>query len=206
MGKKNPKVDAYIDQAGDFAKPVLIHLRELVHKACPGVEENMKWNMPSFEYKGMLCGFASFKQHCTFGFRKAALMKDAGVLLGKQSKEAMGNLGCITSIKDLPSDKRIIRWIKEAMKLNEAGVKVPPKKTKHKKKPLRLPRYFIYAVKKNKKAWTVFEKFSPGNKRDYVEWITEAKTDDTRQKRLKQAIEWMADGKPHNWRYMKKYR
>lgn len=206
MGKKNPKIDAYIAKAGDFAKPVLIHLRKLVHDVCPDVEENVKWGMPSFEYKGLFCGFASFKQHCTFGFWKAALMKDADVLLGKASKEAMGNLGRITSMKDLPSDKILTGWMKEAMKLNDAGIKVPKDKTKHEKKPLTVPKYFTDALKKNMKAWAVFEKFSPSNKRDYVEWMTEAKSDDTRDKRLKQSIEWMAEGKPRNWKYMKEYR
>lgn len=206
MGKKNPKIDAYVAKAGDFAKPVLIHLRELVHKACPDVEENVKWGMPSFEYKGLLCGFASFKQHCTFGFWKAAIMKDAKVLLGKESKAAMGNLGRITSMKDLPSDKIILGWITEAMKLNDDNVKVPKEKTKHEKKPLQVPKYFTDAVKKNKKAWAVFEKFSPSNKKDYVEWITGAKSDETRNSRMKQAIAWMAEGKPRNWKYMKEYR
>jgi uncharacterized protein YdeI (YjbR/CyaY-like superfamily) len=206
MGKKNPRIDEYIAKAADFAKPVLIHLRELVHKACPEVEENIKWSMPSFEYKGLLCGFASFKQHCTFGFWKAALMNDSNMLLGKESKTAMGNLGRITSMKDLPSDKIITGWIKEAMKLNEAGVIIPKDKTKHEKKPLQVPNYFSDAVKKNKKAWAVFEKFSTSHKRDYVEWITDAKTDETRKNRLKQAVEWMAEGKPRNWKYMKEYR
>ena len=153
MGKKNPKIDAYIAKSGDFAKPVLVHLRKLVHQACPDVEENLKWGMPSFEYKGLLCGFASFKQHCTFGFWKASLMKDAKVLLGNESHAAMGNLGRITSLKDLPKDSIITGWIKEAMKLNDAGIKVTKAKPKkYDKTELVIPKYFTDAIKKNKNA------------------------------------------------------
>jgi len=163
--------------------------------------------MPSFEYKGLLCGFASFKQHCMFGFWKAALMKDAKVLLGKVSHSAMGNLGRITTIKDLPKDSVITGWIKEAMKLNDAGIKLPKDKPpKYEKTDLVIPKHFTDTVKKNKKAWATFEKFSYSGRKEYVEWITEAKSDDTRNKRLEQAIEWMVEGKPRHWKYMKEYR
>ena len=160
--------------------------------------------MPSFEYKGMLCGFASFKQHCTFGFWKASLMKDKVLMENARSESAMGHLGRITSLKDLPSDKKITAWIKEAMKLNEEGKKVVKAKPVV-KKDLVIPAYIPTAIKKNKKAWGVFEKFSPSAKKDYVEWIDEAKSEETRNKRLLQAIEWMAEGKPRNWKYMKEY-
>ena len=207
MAKKNPKIDAYIAKAADFAKPVLVHLRKLVHQACPEVEENVKWGMPSFEYKGLLCGFAAFKQHCTFGFWKASLMKDAKVLLGNESHAAMGNLGRITSLDDLPKDSIITGWIKEAMKLNDAGIKLhKDKPPKYEKKDLVIPKYFSDAVKKNKKALITFDKFSYSARKEYVEWITDAKSEDTRSKRMEQAIEWMAEGKPRNWKYMKGYR
>ncbi len=204
MASKNPRIDAYIEKVAPFAQPVLKHLRKLVHKTCPQVEETIKWGMPCFEYKGLLCSFASFKEHCTFGFWKAGIMKDAGVLLGKESKSAMGNLGKITSMKDLPSDKILIGWIKEAMKLNDAGIKVPKAVTKHEKKEIITPTWFITAVKKNKKAWATFDNASPSFKKEYVQWVTEAKTDETKDKRLKQSIEWMAEGKHRNWKYMKK--
>lgn len=200
MAIKDKRVDAYIAKSADFAKPILIHLRELVHKACPDVVETLKWSMPCFEYKGMLCNFASFKQHCTFGFWKASLMKDKVLVETAQSEVAMGHLGRITSLKDLPADKKITAWIKEAMKLNEDGVKVVKKKPAE-KKDLVVPDYFIKAVKKNKKAWATFEAFSPSAKKDYVEWVTEAKTEETRNKRLTQAIEWMSEGKKRNWKY-----
>lgn len=199
-------IDAYIAKSADFAKPILTHLRELVHKACPDVVETIKWGMPSFEYKGILCGFASFKAHCSFGFWKASLMKDNELLLSNaKSEAAMGHLGKLTSLKDLPSDKRITAWIKDAMRLNDEGVKVEKKKPVTQKE-LEIPGYFTKAVQKNKKAWKVFEAFSPSNKKEYVLWVDEAKTEDTRNKRLEQAIEWMAEGKPRNWKYMKEYR
>lgn len=206
MATKNKAVDAYIAKSADFAKPILTHLRELVHKACPDVVETIKWGMPSFEYKGILCGFASFKAHCSFGFWKASLMKDNELLLSNaKSEAAMGHLGKLTSLKDLPSDKKITAWIKDAMRLNDEGVKVEKKKPVTQKE-LEIPGYFTKAVQKNKKAWKVFEAFSPSNKKEYVLWVDEAKTEDTRNKRLEQAIEWMAEGKPRNWKYMKEYR
>jgi uncharacterized protein YdeI (YjbR/CyaY-like superfamily) len=200
MSKKDARIDAYIAKSADFAKPVLNHLRELVHKACPGVEETMKWSFPHFDYKGMMCSMAAFKQHCAFGFWKTALMKDAKKMLDNRS-DAMGSLGKITSLKDLPADKVILGYIKEAMKLNNDEVKVIKAKPVEKKE-LIIPKYFTDAVKKNKKAFATFESFSYTNKKDYVDWITEAKTEETRNKRLAQAIEWMAEGKIRNWKYI----
>jgi hypothetical protein len=180
MPSKNPRIDAYIEKAAPFAQPVLKHLRKLIHKTCPEVEETIKWGMPSFEYKGLMCGFASFKEHCTFGFWKAGIMKDAAVLLGKESKSAMGHLGRVTSMKDLPSDKILIDWIREAMKLNDDGVKVPKLLTRRDQKVITTPPWFIIAVKKNKKAWATFDNASPSFKREYVQWVTEAKTEETK--------------------------
>jgi len=201
MAKKDPRVDAFIAKSADFAKPVLIHLRELVHKTCPDVEETMKWSFPHFDYKGIMCSMSAYKQHCAFGFWKASLMKDAKKLLDNR-KEGMGSFGRITSMKDLPSDKIIISYIKEAMELNDAEIKVKKLKPTAKKE-LVIPKYFIEAVKKNKKAFATFENFSDSNKREYVDWITEAKTEETRTKRLDQAIEWMAEGKIRNWKYVR---
>lgn len=200
MATKDKRIDAYIAKSADFAKPILNHLRELVHKACPDVVETLKWSMPCFEYKGMLCNLASFKQHCSFGFWKASLMKDKVLMETAQSEVAMGHLGRITSLKDLPSDKKITAWIKEAMKLNEDGKKIVKAKPAVKQE-LIVPDYFISAVKKNKKAWTTYEAFSPSAKKDYVQWVTEAKSEETRNSRLAQAIEWMAEGKRRNWKY-----
>ncbi len=204
MANKDPRVDLYIYNAADFARPILLHLRELIHAACPDVQETIKWSFASFDYKGPMCSMASFKQHCAFGFWKASLMKDKKLIANAESESAMGHYGKITSLKDLPSDKKIIAHIKEAMKLNEKGVKLPSKKIKVVKKKIAAPDYFLKQIKKNKKAFTTFNNFSPSHKREYVEWITEAKTDETKNKRIAAAIEWMSEGKPRNWKYMKK--
>jgi uncharacterized protein YdeI (YjbR/CyaY-like superfamily) len=147
---------------------------------------------------------ASFKQHCAFGFWKASLMKDKSLVANAESESAMGHYGKIKSLKELPSDKKIISHIKEAMKLNEMGVKLPPKKVAAAKKAINVPDYFLKQLKKNKKALLVFENFSPSHKREYIEWITEAKTEETKNRRIETAIEWMAEGKSRNWKYMKK--
>ena len=202
MPKKDPRIDAYITKAQPFAQPVLKHLRKLVHRACPQTEETIKWGMPSFEYKGPFCSFASFKQHASFGFWKAELMKDSKTLKDNQ-QNAMGHMGKITSLKDLPSDKKILGYIKEAMKLNDSGVKVPSREKKPMKVPA-MPSYFKDALNANKKAATHFEKFPPGQKKEYILWLTEAKTEATREKRLETAIEWISEGKIRNWKYLSK--
>lgn len=202
MGKKDDRVDAYIKKAQPFAKPILKHLRELVHTACPDVEETIKWSFACFDYKGSLCSMASFKEHCSFGFWKAALMKDADKLKSNQAT-AMGHLGKIRSMADLPSDKIILAYIKEAIKLNDDGIKLPPRK-KAEAKELIIPDYFTKALGKNKKALQGFEKFPPSHKKEYVQWIIEAKTEDTKNKRMATALEWIAEGKGRNWRYEKK--
>lgn len=194
-------IDTYIAKSADFAQPILNHIRKLVHKACPDVEEKMKWSFPHFDYKGeMMCSMAAFKQHAVFGFWKAALMKDPVLIENAKSEVSMGHLGRLTSLKDLPSDKKITAWIKEAMALNNKGIKiVKPKSTE--KKELVVPDHFIKALQKNKKAFQTFEAFSYSNKKEYTEWITEAKTDETRKKRIVLAIEMMAEGKSRNWKY-----
>ncbi len=202
MGKRDKRIDTYILKSADFAIPILNHLRELVHVACPDVEETVKWGFPHFDYKGVMCSMASFKQHCVFGFWKAALMKDKKLIANAKSETSMGHLGRIESLNDLPSDSVMIRYIKEAAKLNEAGIKLEKKAPV--KKALVIPTYFTKALKTNKKAQTTFKTFSYSNQKDYVEWITEAKTDATREKRMAIALEWMAEGKVRNWKYMKK--
>jgi len=197
------RIDAYIEKKADFAKPVLNHLRQLVHKACSGVEETIKWGMPYFDYKGnALCGMAAFKEHCTFLFWKAKLMKDPEKILQVEERGAMGNFDRITSLKDLPSDKILIAYIKEAAKLNEHDIKLPARK-KTAVAELKMPADFAGALKKNKKAQTMFDNFSPGKRKDYIQWITEAKTDATKLKRIETAVEWIAEGKGRNWKYEK---
>lgn len=202
MGKRDRRIDEYISKSADFAKPILIHLRELIHKSCPDVEEKVKWGFPHFDYKGMMCHMAAFKNHCAFGFWKAELMKDKTLMQNAKSESAMGHLGKITSMKDLPSDRKLISYIKEAVKLNDEGVKLPVKKKSGKE--ISVPDYFLKTLKKNKAAFNTFNNFSPSHKKEYIEWITEAKTDETRNRRIVKAIEWMSEGKPRNWKYMKK--
>ena len=204
MAKKDARVDAYIAKSADFAKPILNHYRALIHKACPQVDETIKWGFPNFDYKGgPMTSIASFKQHCAIGFWKAALMKDGNALIGRaKSEEAMGHLGRITSLKDLPKDKVLMAYIKDAMRLNDEGLKVS-NKAKPVKKELKIPEYFLKAVSKNKKALTTFEAFSNTNKKEYVIWVTEAKTEETRKKRLETSVEWMSEGKIRNWKYVK---
>ena len=197
MPSTDPRIDAYIEKSADFAQPVLTHLRKLIHKACPDVVETVKWSMPSFEYKGILCGFAAFKQHATFGFWKQSLMETDAF---SNNKTAMGSFGRITSLKDLPSDKVMIGLIHQAMELNEKGIKVP-KKPAPARKELVVPDDLKKALAKNKKAKTQFDKFSYSHRKEYVEWITEAKTEPTRNKRLDTTLEWLSEGKSRNWKY-----
>jgi uncharacterized protein YdeI (YjbR/CyaY-like superfamily) len=204
MAKKDPRIDAYIAKSADFAKPVLNHFRELVHKSCPDVEETWKWSFPHFDYKGQpMCSMAAFKKHCAIGFWKAQLMKDSKTLIDKaKSEEAMGHFGRITSLQDLPKDPVIVKYIKEGMKLNDAGIKIKPKPASTKE--VEVPDYFTKALNKNKKALKTFEEFSNSNKKEYVNWVTEAKTEETRKSRLATSIEWMSEGKIRNWKYLKK--
>ena len=204
MGKKKA-IDEYISKSADFAKPILTHLRELVHKTCPAVEEKLKWGIPYFDYKNeMMCSMAAFKQHAVVGFWKASLMKDPILIENAGAETAMGHLGRITTLKDLPSDKKITTWIKEAMQLNDQGIKLPSKSKKTVLKELVIPDYFSKAVSKNKKAMQAFEAFSFSHKKEYIEWITTAKTEETRNKRMTTAIEWIAEGKGRNWKYKSK--
>lgn len=200
MKNTDKRVDEYIENAQDFAQPILRHLRQLVHTAYPDIQETIKWGMPYFEYKGLVCGLASFKQHVAFGFMKESLMSDPHKLF-KNEGEAMGSLGKIMSMDDLPEDKILITYIKEAVRLNEQGVKKERPKTTL--KSIKTSEDLLKALKKNKKAFVTFENFSSYNKKEYIEWIEEGKTDETRNRRIETAIEWMSEGKVRNWKYMK---
>ncbi len=201
---KDARIDAVIAKAQPFAQPILAHLRELVHKACPKCEETIKWGMPSFVYEGkILCGIAAFKQHAIFALWHNDQLEDPHGILSA-ARTAMGSLGRITSMEDLPSDKIIIAFIKQAMKLIENGVKRTPKHPPKPKGKLELPDYFTKALKKNTAAKQCFDAFSPSQQREYIEWLTEAKSDATREKRLDTAIEWIAEGKIRNWKYVRK--
>lgn len=200
MGTRDKRVDAYIRKSADFAIPILTHLRDLVHQACPGATETIKWGFPHFEYHGILCSMASFKKHCAFGFWKAKLMASYLKDLKPVGETAMGHLGKLTSMNDLPSDAKLRKYIKESARLNEGGAKVERTPALPAKK-LTVPAYFKRALSKNPKAKANFDTFSFSHRKDYVEWVTEAKTEVTRNKRLATSIEWLAAGKGRNWKY-----
>lgn len=201
--KKDRRIDDYISKSEEFAKPILRYIRDIVHKACPEVTETMKWGMPHFDYKGMMCGIASFKQHCTFGFWKASLMKDKYKVFVKGENSGMGNFGKVKDIQDLPSAKIIIEYIKEAMKLNDDNVAVSKELKENVRKELVIPEYFLKVLKKNEVALKTFMDFSYSHKKEYLEWITEAKKEETREKRIYAAIKWLSEGKGRNWKYEK---
>ncbi len=205
MSNYDPRVDEYIAKSADFAKPVLNHLRDLIHKACPSVTETIKWSFPNFDYKGtILCSMASFKQHCAFNFWRASLLSDPDkILVTGEEKNSMGSLGQIKSLADLPSDEVLVKYLKEAMVLVEKGAKVPKKAKAAAPADVEIPDYFKDALAQNKTAFANFEKFSPSHKREYLEWITEAKTEATRTKRIATTLEWLQEGKSRNWKYMK---
>ncbi|MDN3669047.1 YdeI/OmpD-associated family protein [Echinicola jeungdonensis] len=198
----DPRIDEYIGKSASFAQPLLVHMRSLVHQACPEVKETIKWGMPHFMYKDeILCSMAAFKAHCAFVFWKATLMKDPALQENALGETAMGHLGRITALADLPSDEEMVSYLHEAMELNEKGAK-PPKKLAQ-KKDLQLPEDLREALSANAKAFESFENFSYTHQKEYIDWISEAKTKSTRQKRLKTAIDYMEEGKPKNWKYLK---
>lgn len=202
MNPVDPRIDTYIAKSEVFARPILIHLRNLIHEASPDIKETTKWSFPHFEYKGIICSIASFKQHCALSFWKAALLQDPSQVFRKGGNVAMGQFGKITKLSDLPKDEIIIDFIHQAMELNKKEIKLLSK-PKTAQKELEIPEYFMKALSENKKALENFENFSYTNKKEYVEWVTDAKTEKTRIKRLDTATEWMSEGKIRNWKYVK---
>ncbi len=200
MASRDPRVDAYIAKSAEFAKPVLDYIRETVHSACPDVEETMKWSFPHFVYAGgILCSMASFKEHSAFGFWKGSLIIDAD---GNKGQDAMGQFGRITKISGLPSRKALTGYIRQAMKLNEDGVKTPERsKPKAKKPDLETPSVLTAALGRNRKAKAAFDKLSPSHRREYVEWISDARAAATKERRTATVIEWLSEGKSLNWKY-----
>lgn len=200
MSKTDPRVDAYIERSAEFAQPILLFLRETVHGACPEAEETLKWGMPTFMYHGILCSMAAFKQHATFGFWKNSVVVGAAA-----DDAAMGQFGRITHCRDLPTKKVLTGFIRQAMKLNAERDAVPKSARAARPAPkpaLAVPEDLNAALKKRRKAAQVFAAFTDAQRREYIEWIVEAKRSDTRQRRLDQAIAWIAEGKQRNWKYM----
>lgn len=193
--KHDPRVDAYIARQAEFAKPILEHIRSAIHAACPEAEETLKWSSPTFMYRGeMLAHMAAFKAHAAFGFWRGSLVTGEE----NENQTAMGQFGRLTSVDDLPDLEALIR---KAVALADSGVKAPRNKTV--KAPAETPEDLASALQENEAALATFEAFSPSCRREYVEWITEAKRPETRSKRVSQAVEWMAEGKKRNWKYEK---
>ncbi len=202
MPSRDPRIDAYIANSAPFAQPILTHLRAVVHAACPDVQETIKWGFPHFQYRGMLCAMSAFKSHCALGFWKGSLVVPAA----ERARDANGLrvFGRITSLAGLPSDRKLASYVKQAMKLNETGVKAPQFANRKPRPAPRTPHYLMAAIRKNKKALATWTVSSPSHKREYVQWVTEAKTEPTRVKRVATTVEWLAQGKARNWKYVKK--
>ncbi|SDF21973.1 Uncharacterized conserved protein YdeI, YjbR/CyaY-like superfamily, DUF1801 family [Mucilaginibacter pineti] len=202
MEQYDNKVDVFINKAPDFAKPILEYLREIIHETSPLLTETIKWGFPFFDYKGVVCQMGAFKEHCSFGFWKASLLNnpDGALIIGDG---AAGNFGRITKIEDLPAKEILQGFIKQAMALNESGKKKTEavKKVPTPKTELVVPEYFIRFLTAFPNANLNFDRFSYSQKKEYVEWILEAKTEATRQKRLETAAEWIAEGKSRHWKY-----
>jgi uncharacterized protein YdeI (YjbR/CyaY-like superfamily) len=207
MGNRDPRVDAYIARSAPFAQPILTRIRETVHEAYPDIEEGIKWGVPHFLHRGIVAAMASFKAHCRLYFWKGALIVPAKARRAGDDK-GMDRLQRLTSLADLPPKKTIVEYVKAAVKLNDGGVTPPraavARKPATKRLPLRTPPSLSKALARNRKAKTTFDSFSPSHRREYIEWITEAKTPETRDRRIEQALGWMAEGKSRNWKYIRK--
>ncbi len=197
MPKTDPRVDAYIAKAAPFARPILEHLRELVHRAEPGIEETIKLGMPFFECGGIVCHMAAFKAHCAFGLWRGGPTAKTG-----KEDDAMGHFGRIAALADLPKDAAIVKLVRAAVERNRSGEKVAAKPTSR-RAPIAMTPEFRAALGRSKPAKATFDGFPPSQQREYLEWITEAKTEATRDKRIATAVEWLAEGKTRMWKYRK---
>lgn len=201
----NPGVDTYIAGAADFAKPILEHWRRLIHEYCPYVEEAIKWSLPHFDYRGEnMCVMASYKAHCSFTFLRAELMTDPRLKAGKDLKPIQRFLGKISKMSDLPPDEEFLAMLKEAMQLNESGIKLKRQKPEaDQPKVIEAPACLLAALAAKPQAKSVFESKSNSFRKEYIVWITDAKTDETREKRINEALEWIAEGKSRFWKHQK---
>lgn len=199
MRNPDPRIDAYLAKAAPFAQPILAHVRAIVHEACPDVQETLKWGMPSFVYAGgILCSMAAFKRHASFGFWKQSLVVGDDAV-----GEGMGSFGKLASIEDLPPRRQLLAYVKKAMALNEAGVKTPRARTSSTPRALPdMPADFARALADAPEAQERYDAFSQSHRREYLEWILGARREETRARRIAQAVEWLAEGKPHNWKYL----
>lgn len=204
MKNYNTEVTAYIDKMADFAKPILSQLREIIHSTCPDVEENIKYGIPHYSYKGdYLCMLGGFKQHCSFSLYKAELMKDKVIQDSVKAGKKFGYMDKVKNISELPDEKILMGYIKEAMEINASGT-ARPKPVKEKSNvEVVAPAAFLEALQKNPQANAIFESKSPSFRKNYIIWMADAKTDETREKRITQSLEWIAEGKDRFWQSKK---
>jgi len=196
MGTRDKRIDAYIARSAAFAKPILTHLRTVAHEACPDVEETLKCGSPAYMHHGILCITAAFKAHCALVLWRAPLIVGA-----VKSRDARGHFGKLTSVKDLPSKKILVGLLKQAVKLNEAGTTTSQRTKGKPKRTLPTPADLAAGLKKNAKAAAAWAEFAPSHRREYIEWITEAKRPETRAERLKTTLAWVREGKQRHWKY-----
>ena len=198
MPKHDPRLDAYIERSADFAHPILTYLRSVIHEACPTVEETIKWSAPFYMYEGILCSTPAFKRHCAMIMWKGRLLPKA------DAKYVATELRKISSLADLPSRKKLAGYIKALMKMNEDGTKSARRSRPKFTKPLVIPTELKRAIARNSKAKAAFAEFPPSHKREYADWIADAKRPETRDRRIKTAVEMIAEGKSRNWKYEKR--
>lgn len=196
MVTTDPRVDAYLASVPDFARPILAELRQRVHDACPQVVETIKWRVPSFECRGLLAGMAAFKAYCTFSFWKETLLQQAGGDIAA----TVARCGRLFAVGDLPSRAAFTKALRRAVACNETGVPLP-RKTPKPRPAIAVPREFAKALARAKVAQRHFAAFAPSHQREYLEWITDAKREETRGRRIEQAIEWLSEGKHRSWKY-----
>ena len=201
MGTQHPRVDDYIERAAPFAQPILAHIRGLWHQACPDILEEIKWGAPHFTHKGIVGAMAGFKQHVSMGFWNRKLLSDPEGLFKDTDCTHLSAIKA-GSVGELPDDRILLAYMQEAFDLNERGVK----RAAGKREALVVPEALADALAESPAARKTYEGFSWSNQKDYVEWVDSAKQAATRHRRVAQAIEWMEEGKPRNWKYMKKYR
>lgn len=200
MPRHDDRIDVYIGRSAPFARPILQYLRLVVHEACPGVEETMKWSMPHFTHAGkILAGMSAFKQHAAF----AVPMLDRSEGDPRKRGEAMGNYGRILALADLPGRSALIAQLQQATAAIDAGAKLRGTRRDTPRPELPMPDDFAHALAENDAARAHFNGFAPGKQREYLEWIIEARQEVTRTRRIAQAVEWLSEGKARHWKYGK---
>jgi uncharacterized protein YdeI (YjbR/CyaY-like superfamily) len=190
----DPRVDAYIQAAPPSAQPILERLRTIARRALPEAQEDMKWGMPHFTIGGKnVAGFAAFKEHCSF------------VVHGDNPEGGgMGGYGKIASLAEIPPEKQIVAALHAARdRIKEHGSATTGRGAPKPKAEIAMPDDLAAALGAAPKAKAVFEALAPSHRREYLEWITSAKREETRAKRIATTIEWLTEGKKRNWKYEK---